>query len=62
MYVYGVIDKLLSKKEVEPKEYSVSVMGDVPLGSGLSSSASIEVATGVTFLKVFDIEMIIHTE
>ncbi|BFU18741.1 galactokinase, putative [Entamoeba histolytica HM-1:IMSS-B] len=57
MYVYGVIDKLLTKIQSEPKEYSICVMGDVPLGSGLSSSASIEVATGITFLKVLNIEM-----
>nr|BAN40528.1 galactokinase, putative [Entamoeba invadens] len=57
MYVYGVIDLLLGKSTVPAQEYQVSITGDVPLGAGLSSSASIEVATGVTFCEVLKVPM-----
>ena len=59
LYPYGVIDKLLERFNNEEKgvEYDVSINGDVPLGSGLSSSASIEVATAVTMLGMLNQEM-----
>ncbi len=43
-YVQGVIDELLKARE-QVKGFNAVLYGDVPLGSGLSSSASIEVAT-----------------
>ncbi|HEY1768530.1 MAG TPA: galactokinase [Terracidiphilus sp.] len=45
-YPVGVIHELAGKGNTIPG-FSLSLWGDVPLGSGLSSSASVEVATAV---------------
>jgi galactokinase len=45
-YPFGVIS-ILAGLGYEIPGFSLSVWGDVPLGSGLSSSAAIEVATGL---------------
>ena len=49
-YPVGVLREL-QKLHVEVPPFSLSLWGDVPLGSGLSSSASVEVATAVALLE-----------
>lgn len=47
-YVQGVVLQYLTDfKEDETFSFDMAIAGDVPLGSGLSSSASLEVATAV---------------
>ena len=48
-YPVGVLREL-QKLQIEVPPFSLSLWGDVPLGSGLSSSASVEVATAVALL------------
>ena len=48
-YPVGVLREL-QKLHIEVPPFSLSLWGDVPLGSGLSSSASVEVATAVALL------------
>jgi galactokinase len=50
-YPVGVLT-ILIKSGLEPRGFSLSLDGDVPLGSGLSSSASVEVATALAILGV----------
>jgi len=50
-YPVGVLT-ILRKAGLEPTGFSLSLRGDVPLGSGLSSSASVEVATALAILGV----------
>jgi galactokinase len=50
-YPVGVLT-ILRKEGIEPVGFSLSLHGDVPLGSGLSSSASVEVATALAILGV----------
>ena len=50
-YPMGVLWSL-REKGVEVPPFSLTVHGDVPLGSGLSSSASIEVATAMAMLHL----------
>jgi galactokinase len=50
-YPVGVLTTL-RKSGLEPIGFSISLKGDVPLGSGLSSSASVEVATALAILGV----------
>jgi galactokinase len=50
-YPIGVLTMLL-KAGLEPAGFNLSLNGDVPLGSGLSSSASVEVATALAVLGV----------
>ncbi len=47
----------LREAGVEIPPYSLTLQGDVPLGAGLSSSASIEVATAVALLSLSGAEM-----
>ena len=54
-YVQGVILQYLPDlNEDEALTFDLAIVGDVPLGSGLSSSASLEVATAVFLEKIFD--------
>ncbi len=48
-YPVGVLREL-QKLNIEVPPFSLSLWGDVPLGAGLSSSASVEVATAVALL------------
>ena len=49
-YPVGVL-RQLQALGVEPPPFSLSLSGDVPLGAGLSSSASVEVATAMALLS-----------
>lgn len=55
-YIRGVI-KLLIDKGFEIGGVEGIVYGDVPIGSGLSSSAAIEVATGIGLQNLFELEI-----
>ncbi len=50
-YPVGVV-AVLREAAVEVKPFSMSIIGNVPLGAGLSSSASIEVASMLAVLSV----------
>jgi galactokinase len=50
-YPLGVV-KILQEAGYAVPAFSLSVMGDVPLGAGLSSSASIEVATALALFSL----------
>ncbi len=51
-YPVGVLTALMAAG-VQPAGFSLTLSGDVPLGSGLSSSASVEVATALALLGLF---------
>jgi galactokinase len=51
-YPVGVLTVLIAAG-VRPGGFSLTLSGDVPLGSGLSSSASVEVATALAVLGLF---------
>ncbi len=55
-YPAGVLWSL-SKEGVAVGGFSMSLTGDVPLGAGLSSSASVEVATAMALLGLAGVEM-----
>jgi galactokinase len=44
-YIYGSIVELLKGSDIVLPEIDAMIFGDIPLGSGLSSSAALEVAT-----------------
>jgi galactokinase len=48
-YPIGVLTELI-EAGFKPKGFNLTLVGDVPLGSGLSSSASVEVATAIAIL------------
>jgi galactokinase len=48
-YPVGVLRKL-QERGIEPAAFTLTLRGDVPLGSGLSSSASVEVASAMAIL------------
>jgi galactokinase len=48
-YPVGVL-RMLQQCNVDPQAFTLRLEGDVPLGSGLSSSASVEVASAVAML------------
>jgi galactokinase len=50
-YPLGVV-KVLREAGFKVPAFSLSIQGDVPLGAGLSSSASIEVATALAALSL----------
>lgn len=50
-YAVGVL-RMLQDAGVEPPAFSLTLDGNVPLGAGLSSSASVEVASGVAMLAL----------
>jgi galactokinase len=53
-YPVGVIATLSGEGHII-KGFSLSLLGDVPLGSGLSSSAAIEVATALAVTSLLDV-------
>jgi galactokinase len=52
-YPLGVLT-ILRRSGIEVPPFSLTINGDVPLGSGLSSSASVEVATMLALLSLTD--------
>ena len=52
-YPVGVL-RQLQQRGIEPPAFSLHLEGNVPLGAGLSSSASVEVASGVAMLSFSD--------
>jgi len=56
-YVRGVVKALLARIP-EMNGANVIIDGDVPLGSGLSSSAAVEVATGYTFQLLNELNLL----
>jgi galactokinase len=50
-YPVGVL-RALVEAGVKPRGFNLTLIGDVPLGSGLSSSASVEVATAMAILGI----------
>ena len=55
-YILGVT-RILSKKTEAITGYNLVVVGDVPLGSGLSSSAALTCATTFSLSKLFDLNL-----
>ncbi|MBN2712906.1 MAG: galactokinase, partial [Planctomycetes bacterium] len=55
-YVEGVVDQL-QKQGIKLGGFEAVLMGDIPLGSGLSSSAALEVATCLFLQQLFPFEM-----
>ncbi|MFQ6617616.1 MAG: galactokinase [Fidelibacterota bacterium] len=55
-YERGVI-KILSEKGYETGGADVLIWSNVPIGAGLSSSAAIEIASVLTFVKLFNLEI-----
>lgn len=56
-YPAGVLH-MLRERGIEPAPFTLSLSGDVPLGAGLSSSASIEVASAVAILAHAGVELL----
>ncbi|HWJ92253.1 MAG TPA: galactokinase [Flavisolibacter sp.] len=55
-YILGVADQF--KKNGRPvRGFDLAIDGDVPIGSGLSSSAAVECATAMALSKVFDLNI-----
>lgn len=55
-YILGVT-RILSKQTDAIKGYNLVVVGDVPLGSGLSSSAALTCATSFSLGKLFNLNL-----
>lgn len=55
-YPAGVLAELL-KRKLPLRGFRMSLNGDVPLGAGLSSSASVEVATAVAVLEYLGVSL-----
>lgn len=55
-YPAGVLWSLQQEK-IFPGGFSVSLAGDIPLGAGLSSSASVEVATAMALLSLAGVKL-----
>ncbi len=54
-YVIGVVSALVG--ETLPSGMELVITGDIPLGAGLSSSASLELAVGATVRDLFDLQL-----
>jgi galactokinase len=59
-YPAGVLWSL-QQKGIVPGGFDMSVTGDVPLGAGLSSSASVEVATAMALLGLAGVKLPLET-
>ena len=55
-YILGVADQLI-KRGYAIKGFNLAIDGDVPIGSGLSSSAAVECATGFALNEVFGLSI-----
>ncbi|MBS1823042.1 MAG: galactokinase [Acidobacteria bacterium] len=55
-YPAGVLWSL-KRVGIDPRGFNMSIDGDVPLGAGLSSSASLEVAVAVAILSQMDLKL-----
>ncbi len=55
-YPAGVVDQFQKGGHTVPG-FDAALVGDVPVGAGLSSSAAVEVATGAAILEMTDIAM-----
>ncbi|MCL5774217.1 MAG: galactokinase [Firmicutes bacterium] len=55
-YIRGVISEL-QKRGHKPRGFNAVISGDVPLGSGLSSSAALEVAAAVMLRELFKLDI-----
>jgi galactokinase len=55
-YILGVVDQLL-KKNYKISGFNLVIGGDVPIGSGLSSSAAVECATGFALNRIFELKL-----
>lgn len=55
-YILGVVDQLI-KRNYKISGFNMVVDGDVPLGAGLSSSASVECATAVALNQTFGLNI-----
>jgi galactokinase len=55
-YILGVADQMI-KRGYQLKGFNVVIEGDVPIGSGLSSSASVECATAFALNKLFQLNI-----
>jgi galactokinase len=51
-YVKGVLEQL-RKRGVNFKGFNAAIVGNVPIGAGMSSSAALEVATALTVRRLF---------
>ena len=55
-YILGVVDQLL-KRKYSITGFNLVIGGDVPIGSGLSSSAAVECATGFALNRIFKLDL-----
>lgn len=55
-YILGVADQLL-KRGYSIKGFNLAIDGDVPIGSGLSSSAAVECATAFALNEIFQLNI-----
>ena len=53
-YILGVVDQLI-KRSFSIRGFNLAIDGDVPIGSGLSSSAAVECATAFALNEVFNL-------
>ncbi|HYK56892.1 MAG TPA: galactokinase [Flavisolibacter sp.] len=55
-YILGIVDQL-NKKGHAITGFNLNIDGDIPIGSGLSSSAAVECATGFALNEVFGLNL-----
>lgn len=55
-YIIGVYAGILERLEAGGG-FNAAIRGDVPLGAGLSSSAALEMSTGLGLCRLFDLEL-----
>ena len=55
-YILGIVDQL-NKKGHTIAGFNLNIDGDIPIGSGLSSSAAVECATGFALNEVFGLNL-----
>jgi galactokinase len=55
-YIIGVLDGLKAHGDIS-HGFNAVFLGNVPLGAGLSSSAALEMCTGLALSKLYDIEV-----